>query len=77
MGKRKGGNKKATTKKTSSGLKKTRAQKRLLGLLQRKVKRWERYKDLASKTQPGKSRNNWDTQGMKKQIAFLKELRGL
>lgn len=78
MGKRKKGGQKATkTKHISSGLKKIRAQKRLLNELQKKVERWKHYKDLASKTKPGKSRGNWNTKGMEDQIDFIKKLRGL
>ncbi|MFA5024143.1 MAG: hypothetical protein WC523_04265 [Patescibacteria group bacterium] len=75
--------KKSSRHKPSSGLLKKRLNKRTIRRLNMKVARWERNAADPSKTSKRKkpqrlggkvaSRNKWDTNGLKKQIALLQE----
>ena len=57
--------------KPSSGQDKARRHKRTIRLLQKKIARWERNQANPQKVAAGKSRNNWNTSGMKSHLALL------
>lgn len=62
----------------SSGLQKHRRARRRIKILERKVKRWDRYRAAGKKVSKNNSKmnraKNWDTSGLKKSISFLKTL---
>lgn len=63
--------------KPSSGLRVMRDRNRRIRRLKMKVARWERNKEKGkpvSENAKGLSRYEWDTTGLKKQIAFLESL---
>jgi len=57
--------------KPSSGMLKARKNKRAIRRIGMKIARWERNKSNPQKVAAGKSRNNWNTTGLKKQLESL------
>ena len=57
--------------KPSSGLLKVRRNKRAVRKIKMKIARWERNQTNAKKVAAGKSRNNWNTTGLKSHLALL------
>ena len=55
----------------SSGQNKKRKNNRARRLLTAKIARWERNQANPKKAAAGKSRDNWNTAGLKKQLAAL------
>lgn len=61
----------------SSGDKKSRNALRRAKVLERKVRRWDAYRERGKKVSKNKKLNrakNWDTSGLLKQIEFLKKV---
>jgi len=71
--------KKKKTKFTpSNGKKKGRDARRRIKVLERKVKRWDRYRKKGKKVSKNNSRmsraKQWNTDGLQRQIEFLRNI---
>ena len=75
MGKKKSGGKKGVKRqrkhRVSSGKRRVSKARQELCRVKMKIKRWEKNQTDEKKKEAGKSRNGWDTTGLKKRVKQL------